>query len=102
MHQPQSHKSHTYNPNHLLDAVMHRLGLSSDSALSSRLKLASGVIRGIRHGRLPVGASLLLVMQEASGFSIKELRQLMGDRRARIRPGYAIDTNRRRERSLQR
>lgn len=79
-----------YNPNRLLNMVMQRLGLHDDGALSRRLKVARKIIKDIRSGRLPVAASILLVMQEATGISVDELRMLMGDRRARIRLSYAI------------
>lgn len=82
--------SSAYNPNRLLDALLQRLGLQSDNALSRKLKVARGVIAGIRRGRLPVGASLLLWMHEATGIAIEELRRMLGDRRAKFRPCYAI------------
>ena len=37
-----------------------------------------------RH-RLPVGASLLIRMHEVTGMSIRDLRDLMGDRRTKYR-----------------
>jgi hypothetical protein len=43
------------------------------------------VISKIRHHHLPVGASLLIRMHEISDVSIKDLRALMGDRRAKFR-----------------
>jgi hypothetical protein len=43
------------------------------------------VISKIRHHRLPVGASLLIRMHEVTGMSIRDLRDLMGDRRTKYR-----------------
>jgi hypothetical protein len=43
------------------------------------------VISKIRHRTLPVGASLLIRMHEVTDLSIRELRELMGDRRKRMR-----------------
>jgi len=80
----------TYNPNHLLDALMQHLGISSDGALSRRLKIARDVIANIRRGTVPVCASMLLWMQEASGIDVNELRRLMGDRRAKYRLSISI------------
>lgn len=80
----------TYNPARLLDALIERMGLKNDGALSRKLKVAGNVIRNIREGRLPVGASMLIWMHEATGISIDELRALLGDRRAKYRPAYAI------------
>lgn len=79
-----------YNPNRLLDALLQHLGLRSDDALSRRLKVARSVLRRIRTGEVPVCASLLLWMEEASGIGIAELRRLLGDRRARLRPTYTL------------
>ena len=74
-----------YNPGRLLDALAERLGAKNDAALSRALEVAPPVLSKIRHGRLPVGATILLRMHEASGIAIRELRDLMGDRRARMR-----------------
>ena len=75
----------TYNPNNLLDALIERMNLKNDAALSRVLEVQPPVISKIRHRRLPVGASLLIRMHEESGLSIKELRELMGDRREKQR-----------------
>jgi hypothetical protein len=56
-----------------------------DAALSRALEVAHPVLSKIRHYRLPVGASMLIRMHEASGLSIRELRDLMGDRRTKYR-----------------
>ena len=74
-----------YDPNHLLDSLIEKLGLKNDAALSRALEVAPPVISKIRHRRLPVGASLLIRMHEVSDLSIRELRILMGDRREKFR-----------------
>lgn len=74
-----------YNPGRLLDALAERLNAKNDAALSRALEVAPPVLSKIRHGRLPVGATILLRMHEASGIPIRELRDLMGDRRGRMR-----------------
>jgi hypothetical protein len=84
------YKEHTdemsdYNPNRLLDTLLQNLRLKNDAALSRLLEVAPPVISKIRHHRLPVGASLLIRMHEVSELSIKDLRYLMGDRRAKYR-----------------
>lgn len=66
-----------YDPNRLLDAIIARLRLKNDAALSRVLEVAPPVISKIRHRTLPVGATLLLRMHEESEFSIRELRELM-------------------------
>ncbi|MDB5762910.1 MAG: hypothetical protein JWQ21_1905 [Herminiimonas sp.] len=75
----------TYNPNHLLDVLIEKLHLKNDAALSRALEVAPPVISKIRHRRLPVGASLLIRMHEVSTMSVRELRDLMGDRRTKYR-----------------
>jgi hypothetical protein len=75
----------TYDPNKLLDALIEKLGLKNDAALSRALEVAPPVISKVRHRRLPVGASLLIRMHEETGMNVKELRSLMGDQRARFR-----------------
>jgi plasmid maintenance system antidote protein VapI len=74
-----------YNPDNLLDTLIERLHLKNDAALSRALEVAPPIISKIRHRRLPVGASLLIRMHEVSGLSIADMRQLMGDRRAKFR-----------------
>ena len=74
-----------YDPNNLLTGMIKTLNLKNDAALSRALEFAPPVISKIRHGRLPVGASLLIRMQEISNLSIKELREMMGDRRNKFR-----------------
>jgi hypothetical protein len=74
-----------YNPDNLLDAMLEKLQLRNDAALSRALEVAPPVISKIRHRRLPVGASILLRMHEVSNLSVAELRELLGDRRTKYR-----------------
>lgn len=80
----------SYDPNKLLDTVIARLGLHNDAALCRELGVSAPVISKIRHKRLPIGASLLMRLHEASEISIRELRDLMGDRRKSYRASYLI------------
>ena len=73
-----------YDPNRVLDAIMEKLGLKNDAALSRALEVAPPVISKIRHRTLPIGATILLRMHEVSNFSIRELRALMS-----VGPGEA-------------
>lgn len=75
----------SYNPNHLLDFLLQKMALKNDAALSRKLEVAPPVISKIRHRRLPIGASLLIRMHEVTGMSIRDLRDLMGDRRTKYR-----------------
>ena len=75
----------TYDPNKVLDAIIEKLNLKNDAALSRALEVAPPVISKIRHRRLPVTASLLIRMHEVTQMSIRDLRDLMGDRRTKYR-----------------
>lgn len=74
-----------FDPNHLLDFLTKRLGLKNDAALARLLGTTAPVISKIRHNRLPIGATLLIAMHEETGLSIRELRNVMGDRRQKYR-----------------
>ncbi|HWW04706.1 hypothetical protein [Collimonas sp.] len=65
------------NANKLLDAVRAKLGLKNDAALSRCLKVRPPVISKIRHGRLSVGASLLITIHETCDLSIAELKSFL-------------------------
>ncbi len=75
----------TYNPNHLLDVLLGKMQLKNDAALARMLEVAPPVVSKIRHNKLPVGASMLIRMHECTGMSVRELRDLMGDRRTKYR-----------------
>lgn len=85
INQPAANEAFQYDPNHLLETLRERLNLKNDAALSRALEVAPPLISKIRHRRLPVGASLLIRMHEVSEISIKDLRELMGDRRNKFR-----------------
>jgi plasmid maintenance system antidote protein VapI len=74
-----------YNPDNLLNALIERLELKKDAALARLLEIAPPLLSKIRHRRLPVGAALLIRMHEVSGLPVRELRNLMGDRRQKYR-----------------
>lgn len=74
-----------YNPNKLFDALLERLGLANDGALSRKLKVATGIINDIRKCKRPVAGSMLLWISDITGITVSELRLLMGDRRAKCR-----------------
>lgn len=81
-----------YDPNKLIDALRVRLDLKNDALLSHALKLSPLLLSKIRHYALPVGGSILIRMQEVSGLSVRELRELMGDRRKTIRMSSSVST----------
>jgi hypothetical protein len=75
----------TYSPNRLLDFVIDKLSLKNDAALARTLGIPAPVISKIRHGRLSIGATLLIAMHEETECTIRELRDVMGDRRQKFR-----------------
>lgn len=79
----------SYDPNRLFDTLLKKMQWRNDTILAQKLKVHIDVVRRIRTRTLPLGASMLLWLQEASGISIPELRQIMGDRRMRLRLSYA-------------
>ena len=76
-----------YDPNRVLDAIIEKLQLKNDAALSRALEVAPPVISKIRHRTLPIGATILLRMHEVSDFSIRELRAMMA-----VQPGEVSAT----------
>jgi len=79
------HAATDYNPNAFLDAIMKHLNLNSDDALSRQLKVARNVIRAIRDGSMPLVGTILLTISQETGIAIEQLRDMLGDRRARLR-----------------
>lgn len=78
-------KDCTYNPNHLLDILLSKMQLKNDAALARMLEVPPPLISKIRNMRAPVAASLLIRMNNVTGISVRDLRDLMGDRRAKYR-----------------
>ncbi|MGV8898061.1 MAG: hypothetical protein ACOH2B_02285 [Burkholderiaceae bacterium] len=75
----------TYDPNRLLDALLTKMQWKNDAVMAQKLNVHNNVIPRIRTRILPLTTSMLLWMQDATGIGIDELRQLMGDRRAKLR-----------------
>jgi len=76
--QPNVDKN-TFFPHKLIDGLIEKLSLKNDAALCRVLSVQPPIISKIRHGHLPVGASLLIRMHEETGLSIRDLRVMMGD-----------------------
>jgi plasmid maintenance system antidote protein VapI len=63
--------------NDLLDAVLRKTGLKNDAALARALEVAPPVISKIRHGRLPVGASLVVRVCELTEMGLHEIKAIL-------------------------
>lgn len=64
--------------NKLLDALIDKIGLKNDAALARALSVSPPVISKLRHATLPIGGTLLVAVHEASGMSIREMKELAG------------------------
>lgn len=64
--------------NAFIDLLIDTMTLKNDASLSRVLEVAPPVISKIRHGRSPVGASLLISAHEESGLSIREMKDVLG------------------------
>lgn len=78
----------SYDPNRLLDKLKELLNLDSDVALSNVLEVPPPLISQIRHRGYPIGPSILIRMHDVSMLSVRELRDIMGDRRKKVRSSY--------------
>ena len=74
-----------YDPARMLDALALHTRASSDASLAKALKISKHLIGWIRQGRYPLSATLILQIHEATGLSIGEIRNLVGDRRRVMR-----------------
>jgi len=77
--------------NPLLNHLIGHLRLKNDAALARELETPPPVLSKLRHGRMTLGATLLVRMHEVSQIPIKELRELMGDRRKYFRGAATAD-----------
>lgn len=76
--QPSMLSNPNYNPNRLLDEVRSNLRLKNGAALSRVLGVSPPMLSKVRHRRLPVAASLIIQIHDATTLSIDEIRRLMG------------------------
>jgi len=74
-----------YDPELLLNALLASMHLTEDAELAKRLRMDKRLLGQIRMRRLQISGSMLMLMQEASGITIAELRRILGDRRGTSR-----------------
>jgi len=63
--------------NNLLDEVMYKMHLKNDAALAKLLEVAPPVISKIRHGTLPIGATIALNIHESTGMSFDLIKGIL-------------------------
>lgn len=83
-----------YQPSRLFDAICKNCALKTDSELAALLGIGNAQICKVRHGQQPLSGQLLLRIHEVTGIEIRQLKSMMGDRRARQRPSRAKWTSR--------
>eukprot|EP01133_Synstelium_polycarpum_P022168 gene22168-26602_t len=66
----------SFVPNKLLDTLIEKMNLKNDAELCRVLEVQPPIISKIRHGKLSVGATILLRMHEKSDITIRELKEL--------------------------
>ena len=74
-----------YDPGRLFNALRGQLRVRSDVGLARKLEVPGALVRLVRMGEIPVTPELLIRMEEVSGWSGRQLRDLMGDRRRKFR-----------------
>lgn len=60
-------------PNKLMDVLLSKGNLKNDAALARKLEVASPVISKIRHGKLPVGATMRIKIHETFDMSFADI-----------------------------
>ncbi|OWW22448.1 hypothetical protein [Noviherbaspirillum denitrificans] len=78
-----------FDPNRLFDTLQQMLDLENDEALSHVLHVEPYLIKRVREGVHPIDPALLIRINEATGINMRDLRQMMGDRRTE----YRLDTS---------
>lgn len=81
-----------YDPGKLLDAVIKNKGLKTYARLAKLLEVDRCTLTQIKSRKLALSPRLLKRLQEVSGMSIREMRDLMDDRRHAIRMAEFADT----------
>jgi hypothetical protein len=77
--------SEPFDPNRLFDTLLQMLDLENDEALSHALHVEPYLVKRVRERQHPLDPSLLIRINEVTGINMRELRQMMGDRRTEYR-----------------
>jgi hypothetical protein len=85
----EHHTMDPFDPNRMFDTLQQMLDLENDEALSHVLHVEPYLIKRVREHQHPLDPSLLIRINEATGINMRELRQMMGDRRTE----YRLDTS---------
>jgi len=61
----------------LIDNVIERLGLKNDADLARELGTYATVISKIRNGRIPLSASVMVRISEATGWPTRQIKAVI-------------------------
>jgi hypothetical protein len=75
----------SYDTNHLIDTILDHLDLPDDAALAKAMGVDPQILADLRSMRREVDAAMLILCHKMTGISINGLRNILGDRRWRIR-----------------
>jgi hypothetical protein len=75
-----------FDPAHMLDHLRYRLRLKNDASLCRLLEITPPLLSTVRHRKRSVCPGLIIRIHEVTGIRVHDLRAMMGDRRARMRP----------------
>lgn len=64
--------------NEVLDWAITNNGLKNDAALARALEVAPPVISKVRHGRLPIGSTLIVKLHEMTDVSVRDIKRKLG------------------------
>ena len=74
-----------FDPNRLFDTLLQMLDLENDEALAHALHIEPYLVKRVREHQHPLDPSLLIRINEVTNINMRELRQMMGDRRTEYR-----------------
>lgn len=80
-----------FNPRKLLDTVVEQKGLKTYTRLAELLGVDRTTLSNIKLRNLAPSHDLMIRIQEVSGLSMREMRDLMDDRRRKIRADELIE-----------
>ena len=78
-------KAAPYNPSDLFDLLGKKYSIKTDVQLGILLGIGNPLICKIRRRIQPISGSLLIRIHEITGMSIREIKDVMGDRRSKQR-----------------
>lgn len=65
------------NVNKLLNTAIERMQLKNDAALAKALGFSAVVISKYRHGKMPIGATMILALHEYADMPVKEIKGIL-------------------------